>query len=248
MDIATSRRQRVKSKQEFERARILSVTTDLFYERGYQGTTVETISSALGMQKPFIYWYFDSKEDILSVLCFRSVFAARSTLVPDSPGQDMLHALYESCRRFALTSILDYKVGSLILVAATALSSSARSRITKTGRDYAEGLERLLVRAKRQKIVSCRDCAVTARLMSGIPVFIYRWYEPNGKLSPQDLAHEVACAMVGAAGGPSCDHLKPRRARSYRLNLKDEPWAKEYGWLVETPALDPGAASLEARE
>jgi AcrR family transcriptional regulator len=244
MDIATLRRQRVKAKQDLERARILAVSTELFSEAGYAGTTVEAIASALGAQKPFIYWYFDNKEDILSELCLRSALAAKTTVVPYGPGQDPLAALYETCRRLALVSIFDFKAGILPFIAPGALSAETRSKLVKAGRAYADSLSELLKRAKRNKIVRCKDCDVAARLMCGIPMTLYRWYGPDGKMSPQDLAHEIACAMVGSAGGPSCEKLKPKKQQTFGLSLADEPWAKAYWWLIQTVELQPCEAQF----
>jgi AcrR family transcriptional regulator len=235
LDVATTRKRRVKAKQDHERARILAVSTNLFFELGYSGTTVEAIADKLGVKKPFIYWYFDNKEDIFAALCLRSAQASKSTLVLSSDEPDALRALYESCRRIALVSVFDYQASALPFRAPGALGAEAAIKMKKYGREYSRGLANLLRRAKSSKEVDCADFKVTALMIGGIVTSLHRWYRPNGRLGPQQLAHKLASAMVAAAGGPNCDRLQPKRLKTSSLSLQDEPWATAYWWLTANP-------------
>ena len=40
---------------EYKRSRILEVASELFYERGFVGTTIDAIVGRLEVKKPFIY-------------------------------------------------------------------------------------------------------------------------------------------------------------------------------------------------
>jgi AcrR family transcriptional regulator len=53
------------------RQRILDVALDLFTEQGYDGTSLREIAEQLGITKAAIYYYFESKEDILMALHLR---------------------------------------------------------------------------------------------------------------------------------------------------------------------------------
>jgi AcrR family transcriptional regulator len=53
------------------RQRILDVALDLFTEQGYDGTSLRQIAEQLGITKAAIYYYFESKEDILMALHLR---------------------------------------------------------------------------------------------------------------------------------------------------------------------------------
>jgi AcrR family transcriptional regulator len=53
------------------RQRILDVALDLFTEQGYDGTSLREIAEQLGITKAAIYYYFESKEDILMALHMR---------------------------------------------------------------------------------------------------------------------------------------------------------------------------------
>lgn len=47
------------------RAAILAAAATLFRERGYEGTSLKAIAAAAGLTAPALYWYFDSKSDLL---------------------------------------------------------------------------------------------------------------------------------------------------------------------------------------
>jgi AcrR family transcriptional regulator len=53
------------------RQRILDVALDLFTEQGYDGTSLREIAGRLSITKAAIYYYFESKEDILMALHMR---------------------------------------------------------------------------------------------------------------------------------------------------------------------------------
>jgi AcrR family transcriptional regulator len=53
------------------RQRILDVALDLFTEQGYDGTSLRQIAEQLDITKAAIYYYFESKEDILMALHMR---------------------------------------------------------------------------------------------------------------------------------------------------------------------------------
>ena len=56
------------AKKEKTKDKIIRVSTRMFLEYGYSATTVQMVSSELGISKGNFTFYFHSKDDILSVL------------------------------------------------------------------------------------------------------------------------------------------------------------------------------------
>ncbi len=56
------------AKKESTKHKIIQVSSRMFLENGYSATTVQMVSSELGISKGNFTFYFHSKEDILSVL------------------------------------------------------------------------------------------------------------------------------------------------------------------------------------
>lgn len=56
------------SKGEGNRQRIINAADNLFYRRGYNQTSFQDISDATGIPRGNFYYYFKTKEDILSAV------------------------------------------------------------------------------------------------------------------------------------------------------------------------------------
>ncbi|MEQ9449512.1 MAG: helix-turn-helix domain-containing protein, partial [Rhodospirillaceae bacterium] len=54
-----------------KRERILGEAAKLIAERGYHGTTIDSIAERFGATKPFVYYHFKSKADLLAEICQR---------------------------------------------------------------------------------------------------------------------------------------------------------------------------------
>src|SRR5690606_22895962 len=62
---------------------IIEAAADVFYRKGYEGASLQDIASAVGLLKGSIYYYIDTKEDLLFELVMRAQAVWRATLVED---------------------------------------------------------------------------------------------------------------------------------------------------------------------
>jgi AcrR family transcriptional regulator len=62
---------RIVKDADVRRAELLDTAFDLFLERGYEQTSVEQITNAVGVAKGTFYHYFDTKQDLLEQLVER---------------------------------------------------------------------------------------------------------------------------------------------------------------------------------
>lgn len=58
----------MKTGSQAMRERILKESTKLFLHKGFHGTTIKDITSAVNLTKGAIYWYFQSKETLLETI------------------------------------------------------------------------------------------------------------------------------------------------------------------------------------
>jgi len=59
---------------------IVHAAASIFYEKGYEGTSLQDIAGAVGLLKGSIYYYIKTKEDLLYEIVVRSQDIWRSTL------------------------------------------------------------------------------------------------------------------------------------------------------------------------
>ena len=71
-----------EDQREKRRLEILSVGLDLFVRKGYSGTTIKDIASAVGMSVGLLFHYFSSKEELYLELVSLGVAGPMESLQP----------------------------------------------------------------------------------------------------------------------------------------------------------------------
>ena len=76
-----------KKNERNTRGKIITAAWDLFYEQGYDDTTVEEIIDASGTSKGSFYHYFEGKDGLLGSLAY--IFDEEYAKLQESMPQDM---------------------------------------------------------------------------------------------------------------------------------------------------------------
>lgn len=63
---------------------IVEAAANVFYAKGYEGASLQDIATAVGLLKGSIYYYIDTKEDLLFELVMRAQAVWHTTLIEDS--------------------------------------------------------------------------------------------------------------------------------------------------------------------
>lgn len=182
---------------------LLAVAVTVFNERGYDGTSMEDLSRALGISKSSIYYHVDSKEDLLSLALNRALdglFAvAGEVAFSDQPAIDRLEQLVRGSVR-VLADRLRYVT---LLVRARGNTATERQALARR-REFDQIVADLVAEAERDgDIRPDVDPAITARLLFGLVNSLTEWYRPDGR-ADDELADAVcAVAFDGLRAGRS---------------------------------------------
>ena len=90
-----------------KRARTLAAAVDLFSANGYENTTLEEVAQLLGVTKPFIYAYFQSKVQLLAEICAYGISSSQEAI---TSVKNLEAAPYEKLELFAhrfVTAVLE---------------------------------------------------------------------------------------------------------------------------------------------
>jgi AcrR family transcriptional regulator len=184
-----------------KRERIVSAAVDLFYDSGYEHTTLEAVAERLGVTKPFIYAHFKSKTELLAEICGRgigsSLRAIDGVLAINTTPTEKLRKLGQL---FVASVLENQKPIGIFTREEKNLTPRDFKRISEMRRSFDAKLTGLLNVGLRRGEFRMADPAITTLAIDGIVSWTYVWYRQNGRLSAADLADELAALILAMAG------------------------------------------------
>lgn len=200
-----------------KRERTIGAAVDLFYERGYENTTLDAVAERLGVTKPFIYAYFGSKAELLAEICSRGIASSLQAIdgvmaLEASPTEK----LSELGERF-VTAVLQSQMHIAIFTREEKnLTPEDFRRISDMRRDFDAKLNLLLQEGVAAGEFRLPDPGLAALAIGGMVSWAYVWYRPDGRLPLARLASEMAdlmLALVGVAREAKAPAGRARRDR-----------------------------------
>ncbi|MEK7854790.1 MAG: TetR/AcrR family transcriptional regulator [Acidobacteriota bacterium] len=175
---------------------IYLAAAQLFFEKGFESTSVSDIAIALKMTKAGLYYYFESKQELL----FRIV-----TLGLDSVKDAVLDPAHliedaEERLRFILTNHarLAAEGNHAVIIISheiNALTFDQRVTVQNRRRDYFEFVRNTLVELHEEKKLLDVDITTATFTLFGMILWLPRWYRASGKLSVEKVCRDV-CDMA----------------------------------------------------
>lgn len=178
--------------KDLKRTRILDAASELFFELGYKGTSVDAIASRLHVTKPFIYYHFDNKADILAGVCGRTTaFVAQSAETAASRQGSVRERLEALVRDLTLRVIEGRVYLAVYFREEKHLPKSAFRDLSKNRKRFDTALSTLLREGVDNGTFSVSNVSVATQAITGMTTWIYNWYRPTGMLTPEQIATEM---------------------------------------------------------
>lgn len=173
---------------------ILATSAEVFAAKGFHNATIRDISKASGVSLSGLYYYFESKdellyliqENVLATLLARIECAVEGILDP----QDRLEALMRAHLRYFLHNMAEMKVLSH---EADSLSGKFRSGINATKRQITDIAAGILHELRPGSTI---DPRVATFGLFGMMNWIYNWYRPGRDASPETLISDMASLFL----------------------------------------------------
>lgn len=198
-----ARRRSVEQEQARDRKReeILRVAEDLFFRQGYAGTTLDGIASALGVTKPYVYYYFRSKEDIFETLCWQASVACLTAMhVEPGDTRSPEERIREGLRRFVSANITYFKAGTFAYRERGVLRPEFYRKLRTLARRFYREFCALLDEGRAAGVLEFDDTKLTALAVGSVAGFMYTWYKPDGPIGPEEMADQLLRIMQRIIG------------------------------------------------
>jgi AcrR family transcriptional regulator len=191
---------RLKKRQR----EIIDAAAEIFYRKGYSETSVQDVADAVGILKGSLYYYIDSKEDLLFQMLLEVHEDAKSvvtdTAALDIPPLDRLRVYIQrhveyNARNLAKIAVYYHDFGLL---------TPERRKAIVGQRNYYESFVKSLIEEAQERgdVDRTIDPALISNAVFGIVNWLYTWYKPEGSAPPEYLGKLYAEVIVeGVAGG-----------------------------------------------
>lgn len=208
-----------------KRERALTAAVELFYERGYENTTLEAVADRLGVTKPFIYAHFSSKAELLGEISARGIASAleamNAVLAVEGSATEKLELLG---RNFVVATLTSRMHLAIFAREEKNLTPEDFARITAMRREFDRKLTALLAAGAASGEFQIDDPRMATLAIDGMISWAYIWYRPNGRLTLEQIAAQLSrmiLALVrakpkakragGRAGAKSGGAARPAR-------------------------------------
>lgn len=187
------------------RDRLIVVSTQLFFDNGYDATTTREISEKSGIQKASLYHHIDSKEDLLFDICADSLAkmeAAVDRVLAEASDESKLEGAIRAHLDQALRNVAAH---SVMLLEMRSLGDERRELLIKKRRDY-EGRVQTLIE-NDQKAGRLRDDMSPRKLTLALMDLInwpIVWFRADGSMDPAAIADFLIDIYLNGAKVP--DH------------------------------------------
>ncbi len=199
-----------------KRDRILQVAAKLFFERGYLQTSVDAIAERLGATKPFVYYHFKSKSDILVEICERStrsaLAAAESAM--SAKGSAWLR-LEQFLREFTNVALQEHQLVAIYFREEISLPAEAAERINQMRKSIDRRLSALLSEGIASGEFQIEDPRIGALVIAGMSSYAFAWYRERGRLEQLEVADRIV-RMALKLVSPTPRQHPTHRIRSVR--------------------------------
>ena len=176
------------------RAEVLRVAAELFAEKGYEASSTTELAERLGIKGGSVYYYIDSKEELLFELV-QDIYGLlldglRAELETKADAVTKLRRLIE----MHVSGMARHRArGSLILNETRSLSPEHRAITATQEAEYEEGLASVIAEGQRAGMIQPDlDPKLVTKALLGAGNWVNRWYRDGGDWSPEDVSRDFA--------------------------------------------------------
>ena len=200
--------------KEEKRTKIREAAAKLFAEKGFENTTTRDIAGAAGINNASLYYYFDSKEQLLYQILEEVIRTGleRMTEIEQSPRP--LKEKLALTLRIHTTAAVDFDKMKLLVHDQRSLSPGHREELNQKQSEYVSRLIAILQQLQDQGEMLDIDLTVCAYAFFGMVSWAYRWYRPEGKVNLEELSeifYTIFTRGIYRERGPGTKKLKRNR-------------------------------------
>lgn len=179
---------------------VIRAAVRLFNARGYDATSMGHVAKELGISKSALYHHISAKEEILELTVSHALTVLEAVVAEAKEGDKSSGARLEELIRGSV-ALLCSDPESVTLLLRLRGNSDVEEQALQRRRKLTRSVVPLVQAAQADgEIRADLNAATLTRLVFGLVNSIADWYQPGGKLGPDDVADDaVALIFDGVA-------------------------------------------------
>ena len=214
-----SRRRDPASKREA----VLKTAAQLFLEKSYGRTTLDDVAERLNITKPALYHYFHNKEDIL-LGCYRWGTALIEASLNEIAGHCGTSLEKVAAFIYSYANVMTVNFGRCVMrLDEGDLSSKGLAEVRAYKRKIDRRLRLFIQEGMDDGSIAPCDPKIAAFAIAGALNWICMWYEPEGALSPEEIASQFAETLTGGLAAKKRDRSQGASALKLDSSSQGDP-------------------------
>lgn len=194
---------------------IYRVAARIICEKGYDATSMSDIAEAVGITKAGVYHHIPGKKDLLfRIMNFGLDELDEKVIVPASEvtdAEERLRTIVSAHVRLITSRSTPQGTNPVTIVIdeVAGLTPAHRRKIDQRKRAYVDLVRETLKALEAEGKLADVDVTTAAFSLLGMILWLSRWYNPRGRLSPEQVAEEITKIALGGLLRPPA--RSPRR-------------------------------------
>lgn len=184
----------------------------LFFERGYDATSLRQVASAVGLMVGSLYNHINSKEHLLLQIMGGIIDdlldSARKAVEVDGDAVDKLQAALDAHLRFHAERAQEVFIGNAEL---RSLSNDARQVVIEKRHEYELFLQELIENAGRAGLADVIDARIHVYSFVAQATHIASWFKPGGRMNLDEIVAIYTKLALRELNVPDADTRVDRR-------------------------------------
>lgn len=180
---------------------IRKAAADLFFEHGYEATSLRQVAAKVGIQVGSLYNHISGKEELLTWIMIDIMddltAALEAAVADETDAVDRLRAAIDTHIRFHASRARDVFIGNSEL---RALSAANRRKVVSKRDAYEHRLRELVEAAASEGRADVIDSRLQTYAILAIGAHVSGWYRPRGPLSLNDIVESYTRMMLRQLG------------------------------------------------
>lgn len=177
---------------------IYNKAAEIFHEQGFDATSMSSIASAVDLTKAGLYYYVESKEDLLyAIINFAMERLETVVIEPSRAITDANQRLLSIVTRHAQLLTEGNKAITILTDEVDGLKPKHRKQILDRKRAYFELVRGTLDALRTEGKLRDVDTTVAAFSLFGALLWLPRWFRTDGPLHSEQVVEQIVGVVVG---------------------------------------------------